>query len=66
MAIVSFRNTETKEFIETGIAPRNCPWQSVTKIALRKLDMLNYVKSLEDLKAPPGNRRLSFLTRAYE
>lgn len=56
MTIVNFRQIQLKDFIETGKVPKNSPWQTVSKIALRKLDMLNYAKDLDDLKAPPGNR----------
>lgn len=56
MTIQSFRQFQLKDFIETGRIPKNCPWQSVAKIALRKLDMLNYAKDLRDLAAFPGNK----------
>ena len=56
MAIQSFRHTQLKDFMETGIIPKNSPWQSVTNIALKKLDMLHYAKDLNDLRIPPGNR----------
>lgn len=56
MAIVNFRNSQLRDFMETGISPKNSPWQSVAKIALKKLDMLHYAKDLNDLRAPPGNR----------
>lgn len=56
MVIVGFKEKQLKDFIESGVLPKNCPWQLVSKIVLRKLDMLNYAKTLEDLKTPPGNR----------
>lgn len=56
MPIISFKDRELKDFIETGNVPHNCSWQSVRKIALRKLDMLNYAKELRDLRVFPGNR----------
>lgn len=56
MVIVSFREIQLQDFIETGIPPKNCQWKFLSKVVLRKLDMLNYAKRLDDLKAPPGNR----------
>lgn len=56
MAIVSFRDNKIKDFFETGNPPSNASWISVKKSALRKLDMLNYAKELNDLRAPVGNR----------
>jgi toxin HigB-1 len=38
----------------TGAARRICP-ESLWKIAARKLDQLDSVGSLQDLKIPPGN-----------
>jgi proteic killer suppression protein len=31
-------------------------WASVRGVAARKLDLLHYAASLNDLRAPPGNR----------
>ncbi len=56
MPIISFRQSQLKDFIETGILPKNISWQLVAKTALRKLDMLNYAKDLNDLRFPPGNK----------
>jgi proteic killer suppression protein len=56
MSIISFKHSQLKVFMETGIPPKNSSWQPIAKIALRKLDMLNYAKSLNDLKSPIGNR----------
>ena len=56
MPIVSFRQSQLKDFMESGTLPKNSQWKSVSKIALRKLDMLNYAKVLDDLRIPPGNR----------
>jgi proteic killer suppression protein len=39
----------------TSAARRVCP-ESVSKVAIRKLDQLDSVASLQDLKIPPGNR----------
>ncbi|MBC7427936.1 MAG: type II toxin-antitoxin system RelE/ParE family toxin, partial [Bacteriovorax sp.] len=56
MAILSFRDPQLKVFIESGIVPKKSQWQSVRKIVLRKLDMLNYAKDLNDLNRPPGKK----------
>lgn len=55
MAIQSFRDKQLIEFIENGKIPKNCQWEKLKNIALRKLDMLNYATKLTDLKVPPGN-----------
>ncbi|MBT7783059.1 MAG: plasmid maintenance system killer protein [Anaerolineae bacterium] len=56
--IQSFKNKATED-IFNGInskAARNiCP-QSVWRIAFRKLDQLDSVEALSDLRIPPGNR----------
>ncbi|MGQ7064471.1 MAG: type II toxin-antitoxin system RelE/ParE family toxin [Caulobacterales bacterium] len=36
--------------------PRKAGWGSVSRIAARKLALLNAATLLDDLKAPPGNR----------
>lgn len=56
MSILSFSDRETELFFESGRAPKRAPWKKVEKVALRKLDMLDYANQLSDLKAPPGNR----------
>lgn len=55
MPIESFFKPELKVFFETGKVPKKAKWQSVKKIVLRKLDMLDYAEVLDDLKSPPGN-----------
>ena len=56
--IVSFKDKATED-IFYGIASRNarkaCP-QTIWRVAARKLDQLDSVESLEELKVPPGNR----------
>jgi toxin HigB-1 len=56
--IVSFKDKATED-IFNGIASRNarkaCP-QTIWRVAARKLDQLDSVESLEELKVPPGNR----------
>jgi proteic killer suppression protein len=56
MSIQSFKNIEIQHFFEKGIVPKKAEWQNVSKIVLRKLDMLNAANSLGDLKVPPNNR----------
>ena len=56
MAIQSFSDKSTKAFFESGKTPKKAKWQSVAKVALRKLDMLDYASKLSDLKSPPNNQ----------
>lgn len=51
--IQSFRDEDTRELFESG---RNRRWKNIQAVALRKLDYLDQAVSLNDLKAPPGNR----------
>lgn len=53
--IQSFADRETEAFHTEGKKPRS-GWWSVSKVAARKLDMVNAAKSLDDLRSPPGNR----------
>ncbi len=46
----------TKTFYLSGVVPRTAGWRAVAKVAARKLDMIAYAKSLEDLKTPPNNK----------
>ena len=52
--IKSFGDKETK-LIFNELVSRKFP-QSIQKVALRKLIMINNSKSLEDLRIPPSNR----------
>ena len=55
--IVSFRNKGTEEIFNgknTKSARRTCP-ESLWKIAARKLDQLDSVALLNELRIPPGN-----------
>lgn len=56
MAILSFADQDTEEFFRKGRLSKGVGWAAVQKVAIRKLDMLHYANSLEDLKAPPANR----------
>jgi proteic killer suppression protein len=57
VAIQSFARKEVERFFLSGRAPRGEGWAAATTaIAKRKLDMLDYAGSLNDLASPPGNR----------
>jgi proteic killer suppression protein len=56
--IRSFRDQGTDDVFygrNTREARRSCP-QKLWAVAVRKLDQLDSVSSLEDLRIPPGNR----------
>jgi toxin HigB-1 len=55
--IQSFASPGTEDIfngIDSKIARKTCP-QSLWKVAFRKLDQLDSVTTLEELKIPPGN-----------
>jgi toxin HigB-1 len=55
--IQSFATPGTEDIfngIDSKFARKTCP-QSLWKIAIRKLDQIDAVVSLEELKIPPGN-----------
>lgn len=56
MAIQSFADKLTETFFVTGRLSKGVGWAAISKIARRKLDMLDYAADLTDLKAPPRNR----------
>ena len=56
MAIQGFANREIERFFVDGQTPRGAGWAQVAKVALRKLDLLEYAAALGDLRSPPGNR----------
>ena len=56
MAIQSFADPYIEAFFITGTIPKRAGWSGVAKVALRKLDMLDYAHQLSDLRSPPGNR----------
>jgi proteic killer suppression protein len=56
MAIQSFRDPETRRFFETGKTGKGAKWSSLKRLVARKLDMLDYASTLQDLQSPPGNR----------
>ncbi len=56
--IVSFKNQATEDIFDSKdskVARKLCP-PNLWSIARRKLDQLNAVTSLDELKIPPGNR----------
>lgn len=56
--IVSFKDKATEDIfngISSKMARKACP-QVIWRMAVRKLDLLDSVTSLEELKVPPGNR----------
>ena len=56
--IESFRDRAAKDIfngINSKAARKRCP-ERLWKIAVRKLDQLDSVQSLDELKVPPGNR----------
>ena len=56
--IVSFKDKATEDIFngkDSRLARKTCP-QTIWKIASRKLDQLDSVSSLVELKVPPGNR----------
>ena len=56
--IRSFKDSGTGDVFDgksTKIARKTCP-ESLWKIAVRKLDQIDSVVSLSELRVPPGNR----------
>lgn len=56
--IVSFRDGGTEDLFHgrnTKAARKTCP-ESLWKVAVRKLDQLDSVTTLDELHIPPGNR----------
>jgi len=56
--IVSFHDKATEDIFNgraSKVARKACP-QSIWRVVARKLDQLDSVTSLEELKVPPGNR----------
>jgi len=56
--IVSFKNRAAEDIFNGKIskeARKACP-QAIWRIATRKLDQLDSVETLNELKVPPGNR----------
>lgn len=53
MPIRSFKCADTQKLFSGYVVRR---WVSIARQALRKLEMLEWSESLEDLRVPPGNR----------
>lgn len=56
--IQSFKNAATEDVFDgtaSNIARKCCP-QSIWPVARRKLDQINRVQDVSELKVPPGNR----------
>jgi toxin HigB-1 len=51
--ISGFRDKSTRALFE-GSPPGR--FRSIAKVAVRKLDMIDAARSLQDLRQPPGNR----------
>ncbi len=51
--IKSFADKATKELFETGRSRR---WNSIARVAVRRLVQIDSVARLDELNAPPGNR----------
>ncbi len=56
--IVSFKDQATEDIyngVGSKLARKACP-QTIWRVAARKLDQLDSVVALEELRIPPGNR----------
>jgi proteic killer suppression protein len=51
--IKSFADKPTRALFETGMSRR---WNSIARVAVRKLVQIDSVATLDELNAPPGNR----------
>ena len=51
--IKSFAEKQTRTLFETGMSRR---WNSIARVAIRKLVQIDSVSALDELNAPPGNR----------
>lgn len=63
--ITNFKNKATEDIyngIQTKTALRICP-EKLWKVASRKLDLLDSVVSLDELRVPPGNRLEALMGR---
>lgn len=52
--ILSFADTDTREFFETGKSRKLPP--DIERRALRKLEYVDDAVRIDDLRLPPGNR----------
>lgn len=51
--ILSFKDAETEKVYTTGKSKR---FGSFARVAARRLGMIAFAKTLDDLREPPGNR----------
>jgi proteic killer suppression protein len=51
--IRSFAEKQTRALFETGMSRR---WNSIARVAVRKLVQIDSVATLDELNIPPGNR----------
>ena len=51
--IKSFADKHTRALFETGVSRR---WNSIARVAVRKLVQIDSVITLDELNVPPGNR----------
>jgi proteic killer suppression protein len=51
--IQSFADAETEAVFLTGKSRR---WTEVARVAVRRLQAVDYASAIEDLRNPPGNR----------
>jgi toxin HigB-1 len=51
--IRSFANEETRQLYLTG---RSRKFGNIARVAVRRIEAIDYAVSVEDLKNPPGNR----------
>lgn len=51
--IKSFADEKTRTLFETGKSRR---WNSIARVAVRKLVQIDSVATVDELEAPPGNR----------
>ncbi len=56
MAIQSFADRTAEAFFVDGTTPKGVGWSTLSRVVVRKLDMLDYAGQLSDLGSPPGNR----------
>jgi toxin HigB-1 len=56
MEIKTYRNKETEHFVKTGKLKKGCKWGNLAIIAQRKIDMIIFADSIDDLKVSPSNR----------
>lgn len=56
MAIRSFRRPALAGLFLDGTTDRRAGWIGVAKIVTRKLDILHYAQTVDDLRSPPANR----------